>query len=85
MPASHRNDSSASQPSRGTPEGRGPCPWCCRVGAIEYDAADYPRANEFVASHVYVFDVNPPNGLELLELYAAAFEKVMGGLDQVLA
>ncbi|MFC1805832.1 DegT/DnrJ/EryC1/StrS family aminotransferase [Planctomycetota bacterium] len=61
------------------------CPWRCRGGAIEYDADDYPRANEFVASHVYVFDVNPPNGLELMELYAAAFEKVMGGLDQVLA
>ena len=60
------------------------CPWRCRDVAIAYDIDAYPRANEFVDAHCYVFDVNPPNGLELMGLYVAAFQKVMAGLDQVL-
>ncbi|MBL7223357.1 MAG: DegT/DnrJ/EryC1/StrS family aminotransferase [Candidatus Brocadiae bacterium] len=61
------------------------CPWRCRDVATVYDIDDYPRANAFVDSHCYVFDVNPPNGLELMGLYVEAFRKVMGGLGQVLA
>jgi dTDP-4-amino-4,6-dideoxygalactose transaminase len=60
------------------------CPWRCLPAAIEYRIDDTPRANEFVDSHCYVFDVNPPNDLELMELYVAGFRKVMGNLDQVL-
>ena len=63
--------------------GRG-CPWRCQAVAMQYNRDDYPRANEFVDAHCYVFDVNPPNGLSLMELYVAAFRKVMAGLDQVL-
>jgi len=61
------------------------CPWSCRPNAPVYRIEDYPRANDFVDSHCYVFDVNPPNGLELMGLYVAAFQKVMGNLDQVFA
>ena len=60
------------------------CPWRCRGGTIAYEIDDYPQANEFFDSHFYVFDVNPPNGLDLMGLYVEAFRKVMGELDQVL-
>ena len=60
------------------------CPWRCCDSPVEYHIGDYPRANEFVDSHCYVFDVNPPNDLELMGMYAEAFEKVMGSLDQVI-
>jgi len=61
------------------------CPWRCRDDAPAYSIEDYPRANEFVDSHCYVFDVNPPNGLELMALYVEAFQKVMSNLAHVLA
>ncbi|MGD8238979.1 MAG: DegT/DnrJ/EryC1/StrS family aminotransferase [Armatimonadota bacterium] len=60
------------------------CPWRCHELEVEYRAERYPISNEFFDSHCYVFDVNPPNGLELMGLYVEAFQKVMGGLDQVL-
>jgi dTDP-4-amino-4,6-dideoxygalactose transaminase len=62
----------------------GGCPWRCHDSQVTYNVEDYPRANEFLDSHFYVFDVNPPNDLELMELYARAFRKVMAGLEQVL-
>jgi len=62
----------------------GGCPWRCQHAGIEYDPAAYPNANGFLESHCYVFDVNPPNDLELMGLYVEAFQKVMGNLDQVL-
>ncbi len=59
------------------------CPWRCRTAEVSYDVDQYPNANEFLDSHCYVFEVNPPNGLELMELYVQAFRKVMAGLDQI--
>ena len=41
-------------------------------------------ATDFIASHCYVFDVNPPNDQELMSLYIEAFHKVMNNLDLVL-
>jgi len=63
--------------------GRG-CPWRCSESEVEYVKDDYPRAVEFIDSHCYVFDVNPPNDLELMEMYVAAFEKVMDNLDDIM-
>ena len=63
--------------------GRG-CPWRCWDSAVAYNIGDYPHANAFLDSHCYVFDVNPPNGPELMGLYVEAFRKVMAGIDQVL-
>jgi perosamine synthetase len=63
--------------------GRG-CPWRCWDSQVTYNPEDYPVADAFLDSHFYVFDVNPPNNLELMGMYVEAFRKVMGDLDQVL-
>ena len=61
------------------------CPWRCNQSTVEYKTEDYPRAVGFIDSHCYIFDVNPPNTLELMGLYVEAFHKVMDRLDAVLA
>jgi len=39
------------------------CPWSCREPSpVEYRIGDYPEAERFLASHLYVFGINPPNG-----------------------
>jgi perosamine synthetase len=63
--------------------GRG-CPWRCHNSPVTYNPEDYPVADALLDSHCYVFDVNPPNGKELMDLYAEAFRKVMGNLEQVM-
>ena len=63
----------------------GGCPWKCQDVEVEYRIEDYPKATEFMNSHSYVFDVNPPNDLETMGLYVDAFRKVMGNLDRLLA
>ena len=60
------------------------CPWKCQDSTVEYNIEDYPRSNEFIDSHCYVFDVNPPNDLELMGMYVEGIQKVMSNLDQVL-
>ncbi|KPK65572.1 MAG: hypothetical protein AMK73_02630 [Planctomycetes bacterium SM23_32] len=62
----------------------GGCPWVCRASEVTYNIEDYAHANAFLDAHCYVFDVNPPNGLELMGMYVEAFRKVMAGLDQLL-
>lgn len=57
--------------------GRG-CPWTCRFGRpVEYRAEDYPRTLKFLEGHTCLRGVCPPNDMELMRLYVAAFEKVM--------
>ncbi len=63
--------------------GRG-CPWRCADSDVTYNVEHYPCANEFLDSHFYVFDVNPPNDLELMDLYVQAFRKVMGNIERLL-
>ncbi|MFO8006360.1 MAG: DegT/DnrJ/EryC1/StrS family aminotransferase [Candidatus Brocadiia bacterium] len=58
----------------------GGCPWRCAGSEVTYNIEDYPRTNAFLDSHCYVFDVNPPNDLELMGLYVQAFQKVIGGV-----
>jgi dTDP-4-amino-4,6-dideoxygalactose transaminase len=60
------------------------CPWKCHGSKVEYRKEDYPKSAEFIDSHCYVFDVNPPNDLELMKLYVESFQKVMDNLDQIL-
>ena len=62
----------------------GGCPWKCTDSQVTYSKGDYPEASKFIDSHFYVFDVNPPNGLELMGMYVEAFQKVMGNLDQII-
>ena len=64
--------------------GRG-CPWTCgHAQPVEYRTEDYPNATAFIDSHFYLFDVNPPNDLDLMKLYVEAFEKVMDTPDQLV-
>ncbi|MBM3499629.1 MAG: DegT/DnrJ/EryC1/StrS family aminotransferase [Armatimonadetes bacterium] len=62
------------------------CPWTCRHASheVSYDLADYPVAQEFVDSQMYVFGVNPPNGADLMREFAAAFEKLMAQPEELL-
>jgi dTDP-4-amino-4,6-dideoxygalactose transaminase len=61
------------------------CPWTCgHAQPVEYRKEDYPNAASFIDSHFYIFDVNPPNDLDLMKLYVEAFEKVMDNLDPLV-
>jgi perosamine synthetase len=60
------------------------CPWRCHARQVDYSPANWPRACAFLDSHCYVFDVNPPNGPELMELYVKAFRKVMAGIGEIV-
>jgi len=61
------------------------CPWKCHGRTVDYSPANYPEANAFLDSHCYVFDVNPPNGPELMDLYVKAFQKVAAGIGEIVA
>ncbi len=59
-------------------------PWRFGASTVSYDPGDYPRAQQFVASHAYLRGVHPPNGMDLMERYVEAFEKVLTQIDTVL-
>ena len=59
------------------------CPWSCNGSLVEYQSSDYPVANSFLDSHTYLFDIHPPNGVELMARYVEAFEKVMEKADEL--
>jgi dTDP-4-amino-4,6-dideoxygalactose transaminase len=62
------------------------CPWCCpHAGEVEYNVADYPVTNRFVATNLYVNGIWPPNGPDLMSAFAEAVIKVMSQPDAVLA
>ena len=62
------------------------CPWTCGYARpVEYRKEDYPNATAFIDSHFYVFDVNPPNDLDLMKRYVEAFEKVMDNVDRLIS
>jgi len=61
------------------------CPWVCHGSEVQYRAEDYPRSLAFIDSHFYIYDVNPPNGLDLMDRYAQAVEKIMANRDELLA
>jgi hypothetical protein len=59
------------------------CPWSCshaRPG-IQYDPAEYPVAQEIGRRRAILGhstdSFGPPNGIELMDLYAQAFHKVL--------
>ena len=61
------------------------CPWTCgHAQPVEYRTEDYPNATAFIDSHFYLFDVNPPNDLDLMRLYVEAIEKVMDNPDRLV-
>ncbi len=59
------------------------CPWSCphaRQGIV-YDGAEYPEAKRLIEEFLCVGHstggLGPPNGIELMDLYGDAFEKVL--------
>ncbi|MBC7287288.1 MAG: DegT/DnrJ/EryC1/StrS family aminotransferase, partial [Armatimonadetes bacterium] len=57
---------------------------------IVYDGAEYPEAKRLIEEFLCIGHstggLNPPNGIELMKLYADGFEKVLvDHLDEVIA
>ena len=48
-----------------------------------YRVEDYPNAVELCRRYTAVVGHTPPNGLELMDKYVAAFKKVFSNLDVV--
>jgi hypothetical protein len=49
-----------------------------------YRGEDYPVATALCEDYTAIIGTNPPNGSELMEMYAEAFRKVFGDLDAVV-
>jgi len=62
------------------------CPWNCKFArkGIEYRAEDYPETLKMLDEVTFVRGFMPPNGLELIDYYIEAFEKVFSNLDPVM-
>ena len=61
-------------------------PWSCSGdGEVSYDLRNYPNSFSALENSFTVRGLVPPNGTELVDAYAAAFEKVFGNIDRVLA
>jgi len=61
------------------------CPWSCQYArkAIEYRAEDYPETLKMLDEVTFLRGFMPPNGLELMDYYIEAFEKVFGNLNSI--
>jgi dTDP-4-amino-4,6-dideoxygalactose transaminase len=54
------------------------CPWSCKYGReVEYGDQETPRTREFIASHVYLNQIAPPNDSALMAKYVDAVAKVL--------
>jgi dTDP-4-amino-4,6-dideoxygalactose transaminase len=51
---------------------------------VTYRGEDYPVATALCEDYTAIIGTNPPNGEELMEMYAEAFHKVFGDLDSVV-
>ena len=62
------------------------CPWTCRhtTHEVSYDLADYPVAQEFVDSQLYIYGNWPPNDAALMRKFAEACEKLMSQPEELL-
>jgi len=63
------------------------CPWRCpHAAAVDYDPKGFPVARRHSDRHTgMTTPLRSPNGPDVAELVAEAFEKVMNGLDQLEA
>lgn len=59
-------------------------PWILGDGDRIYSIDEYPNAFDACENHFLVKGLVPPNGNEVVERYAEAFEKVLSNLEQVL-
>jgi dTDP-4-amino-4,6-dideoxygalactose transaminase len=51
---------------------------------VTYRGEDYPVATALCEDYTAIIGTNPPNGQELMEMYAEAFRKVFNNLDTVV-
>lgn len=63
----------------------GGCPWSCRGSEdVRYDPADYPVAQRHADAHIgMTMPLRAPNGPQVAEKVADAFEKVFANIDQI--
>lgn len=62
------------------------CPWSCSNSEVNYDLSQFPVAMRHCGWHTgMTMPLRPPNGFELVDRVADAFNKVLGNLDQVEA
>ena len=59
-------------------------PWNCPAGDVSYDVEQYPNAFASLENSFVVRRMVPPNGVELMDRYAAAFAKVFGQIERVI-
>jgi perosamine synthetase len=62
------------------------CPWTCGFynKEVTYRGADYPVASQLCEDYTVIAGIHPPNGLELMDMYAEAIRKVCDNLDVVV-
>lgn len=61
------------------------CPWSCPYARdVEYNEEDYPALMDFMDDFAVVWSTQIPNGLNLMECYAAAFHKVFDRIEEIL-
>lgn len=62
------------------------CPWNCSHArrGISYRSEDYPETQKMFASSFVLYNIYPPNGLELFKYYVEAFRKVFDHLDEIV-
>lgn len=61
------------------------CPWCCpHAGPVEYDPKGYPVTQSFIDTQMYVLGIWGPNGPDLMDRFADAFEKLLAQPEAVL-
>jgi len=54
------------------------CPWQCAHGRdVTYHSEDYPKTEAFIASHVYLQQIAPPNDQAVMGKYVEAIGKVL--------
>ena len=59
-------------------------PWNCPAGDVSYDVEQYPNAFACLENSFAIRRIVPPNGTELRDRNAEAFEKVFDQLDRVI-
>ncbi len=61
------------------------CPWRCpHAGAVTYDPQGYPVTQSFIDTQLYVLGIWGPNGVELMDRFADAFEKLLSQPEAIL-
>lgn len=64
------------------------CPWTCpfgdRPGKILYHGEDYPETVRLIEDSTRIQGIWPPNGLDLMELYVEAVQKVFDNIGSVV-